>query len=189
MGLLFFVLVFLWNWDGPTQVESTETASNNTATTQPETTPATPAVQQPVEPVVQEPVAPAFPYTITLPEGASDRESVGTDVEPAYRYTFADGALMTVYPEGRAAALTDIEWQYSSDADGKVTILQRLDQLCAAGTTGCSAGNGKIEITVVPTVAADKLVVFITDSNIATKTPAQAAVQYEAIVNTIRLAQ
>ena len=184
MLALFSVLVFLWNWDGPNQVETT--TSNNTTTEQ--TVPDPPNIpDEPVEPVVQQPVEPVFPFEISLPEGASDRVDVGTDAQPAYEYTFADGATMTVYPEGVAAFPTDIEWEYTTDANGVVTVVERLDELCSAGTTGCSAGNGRIEITAVPSASVNQLVVFIDDANIATKTPAQAAQQYEAIVNTIRL--
>lgn len=188
MLALFAVLVFLWNWNGPTQVETTTTNNNATGNVA-QTVPDPPDIPENPTPVTQEPPAPVFPFEISLPEGTSDRVSVGTDTQPAYEYTFADGAIMTIYPQGIAPFPTDIEWEYSTDASGNVTVAQRFDELCSAGTTGCSAGNGRIEITAVPEVASDQLVVFIDDDNIDAKTPAQAAVQYEAIVNSIRLVQ
>lgn len=173
--LLSVLLTQLWNWQS--QQDDTPVVTTDTQPTQQET------------PVVQEePKEPVFPYEITLPAGTTGPVE-GTEADkPSYTYTFSDGATLVVYPEGTTETPTDVTWRHTLDANNKLSVTDRVDSICAVGTLGCSAGNGVIEITSRPAEGStNTFVVKITDSNIATKTVAQAAEQYEPIVESIKV--
>lgn len=177
-ALLLVVLVMLWNWDSSTEI----TTNNETA----ETPVATDTAAEPAtDPVVEEPL-----YTLELPDSASAAVQSTDNGNNVETYTMADGATVTVYPNGGLTAPTDITWQYTVDADGTADVVERIDSLCTVGATGCSAENGQLELTVAPQDASDtSVVIYIVDSNIATKTVTQMTAQYEDIVNTLKVRQ
>ncbi|MEM6997964.1 MAG: hypothetical protein AAF413_03585 [Patescibacteria group bacterium] len=176
--LLLVVLLFLWNWDSDTETASTGTEQEATTQTQQTQTQTQTETSAPAEPA----------YTLTLPDSASSAVQTQASGNPVETYTLVDGATIAVYTQGGLTSPTDITWEYTVSADTSAEVVERIDSLCAAGSDGCSAGNGQLEITVSPQSVNDGDVqIYIIDDNIDTKTVAQMTAQYEEIINSLKV--
>ncbi len=140
-------------------VEETDT-TEETQTEEPEVTETaeteTETEAEPEEEEAPEVETSTDPFTITQ---ISDIDPVitGSGDNAVYSYTLDNQALIEVRLSNADLPDVDFNWTHRlNDDPGTLDILTTPTEFCQNGTDGCSAGNGVLEIGIVPTSGSDK---------------------------------
>lgn len=93
-----------------------------------------------------------FPFTITELSELGDPVVSGSGEQTIYTYTLENQATIQVMTNSNNLLDGDFAWTHRlGDPPATLEIVDTPTAFCTKGTAGCSAGNGVLEVNIVPT--------------------------------------